>query len=69
MCIRDRLMGAVVLNSMKDILKEYWITDPGVSTALVVGAGIILVVAGLIAAYVPAKRASRIKPIVALRDE
>ena len=62
-------MGAVVLDSMKDTLKEYWITDPGVSTALVVGAGILLVIAGLIAAYVPAKRASRIKPIVALRDE
>ena len=63
------LMGAVVLDSMKDTLKEYWITDPGVSTTLVVGAGILLVIAGLIAAYVPAKRASRIKPIVALRDE
>ena len=62
-------MGAVVLDSMKDTLKEYWITDPGVSTTLVVGAGILLVIAGLIAAYVPAKRASRIKPIVALRDE
>ena len=63
------LMGAVVLDSMKDTLKEYWITEPGVSTTLVVGAGILLVIAGLIAAYVPAKRASRIKPIVALRDE
>ena len=63
------IMGSFVLDSMKDTLKEYWITDPGVSTTLVVGAGILLVIAGLIAAYVPAKRASRIKPIVALRDE
>jgi len=37
------------------------------STAI--AATLILIVFGAIAGYIPAKRASRIKPIVALRDE
>ena len=63
------IAGSVILDSMKDTLKEYFITDPGVSTSLVIGATITLIIAGTIAAYLPAKRASGIKPIVALRDE
>lgn len=61
------LLGGVVLNSFD--LEDYWITDPGVSTSLVVAATFTLILAGLIAAYVPANRAANIKPIVALRDE
>mgnify|MGYP003965215347 CR=1 FL=1 len=63
------IAGSVILDSMEETLKEYWITDPGVSTSLVIGATITLIIAGTIAAYLPAKRASEIKPIVALRDE
>ena len=61
------LLGGAFLNSFD--LEDYWITDPGVSTSLVVGATFTLILAGLIAAYVPANRAASIKPIVALRDE
>ena len=61
------LLGGAVLNSFD--LEDYWITDPGVSTSLVIGATFTLILAGLIAAYVPANRAASIKPIVALRDE
>ncbi len=61
--------GSVILTSMEETLKEYFIKDPGVSTSLVVGATITLVIAGTIAAWVPANRASLIKPIDALRDE
>ena len=61
------LIGGVVLNSFN--LEDYWITDPGVSTSLVLAATITLVIAGTLAGYIPAKRAASIKPIVALRDE
>ena len=36
---------------------------------IAVSATIVLVLAGVIAGYVPAKRASKIKPIVALRND
>jgi putative ABC transport system permease protein len=32
-------------------------------------ATIVLIIFGAVAGYIPAKRAARIKPIVALRDE
>ena len=63
------IAGSLILDSMKDTLKEYFITDPGVSTLLVVLATITLVIAGTFAAWLPANRASLIKPIDALRDE
>ena len=43
--------------------------NPTVDFGVAVSATILLVVAGTIAGYIPAKRAASIKPIVALRDE
>lgn len=63
------LIGMGVLELIGDSLKNYFITDPSVSTSLIVTATIILIIAGAIAGYLPAKRAASIKPIVALRDE
>ena len=63
------LIGVGVLELVEPMLKEYFIKDPGVSNSLVIGATITLVLAGAIAGYLPAKKASRIKPIVALRND
>ncbi|WP_034042911.1 ABC transporter permease [Wocania ichthyoenteri] len=63
------ILGIGVLELVEPSLEEYFIKDPGVSNSLVIGATITLVTAGAIAGYLPAKKASRIKPIVALRND
>ena len=63
------LIGVGVLNWAGPSLKTYFITNPSVSQSLVIAATLTLITAGAIAGYLPAKKASNIKPIVALRDE
>ena len=61
--------GIILLNSVDTGLHEYFITRPGVNIGLAITATIVLIVFGVVAGYIPAKRAAQIKPIVALRDE
>jgi putative ABC transport system permease protein len=63
------LLGVGTLELVGPSLKDYFIKDPGVSNSLVIGATVTLIAAGAIAGYLPAKKASRIKPIVALRND
>jgi len=63
------LLGVGVLEWVGPSLKDYFIKDPGVSNTLVIGATLTLIIAGAIAGYLPAKKASQIKPIVALRND
>lgn len=63
------LIGVFTLKAIGKSLEKYWILNPSVETYVVVGATIVLVIAGTIAGYIPAKRAASIKPIVALNDE
>jgi len=63
------LLGVFALKAIGDGLEDYFIVNPSVETYVVVGATIILIIAGTIAGYIPAKRAASIKPIVALNDE
>ncbi len=63
------LLGIGIIELIGPSLETYFIKDPGVKRSLVVGATITLIIAGGIAGYLPAKKASRIKPIVALRND
>ncbi|WP_289061539.1 ABC transporter permease [uncultured Zobellia sp.] len=63
------LVGVAILSSMGEKLKDFFITNPYIDTGIAVSATIVLIIFGAIAGYVPARRAARIKPIVALRDE
>ncbi len=63
------LAGVGVLEWVGPSLKSYFITNPSVSQSLVIAATFTLIAAGTLAGYVPAKKASKIKPIVALRDD
>ena len=63
------VIGMFILNSVGVSLEDFFIKNPYVGTGTVISATIALIIAGAIAGYIPARRAARIKPIVALRDE
>ncbi|MBM7419157.1 MULTISPECIES: ABC transporter permease [Chryseobacterium] len=62
-------LGVLALNLIGDNLEEYFIKNPSVGWFEIIAAFIALVFSGLIAGFVPAYRASKIKPIEALRTE
>lgn len=62
------LAGVGTLALIGDSLEDYFIINPYIGTTTAVGATLILVVFGAIAGYIPARRAAKIKPIIALRD-
>lgn len=62
-------LGVLSLALIGDSLEKYFIKDPNVGWGLIIVAFVCLVVAGLIAGFVPAYRASKIRPIEALRSE
>ena len=63
------LAGVGTLALIGDSLEEFFIINPYISTGTAVAATITLILFGAIAGYIPARRAAKIKPIVALRDE
>ena len=62
-------VGIIFLNTIDKGLQEYFITRPEVGLGTALFATLVLIIFGVIAGYIPAKRAAEIKPIVALNDE
>lgn len=63
------VLGVVTLNNLGNSLEDYFIKNPYVDINTALMATFILILFGGIAGYLPALRAARIKPIIALRDE
>lgn len=63
------LLGVALLGSLGETLENFFIKNPYIDPAFALAATLVLIVFGAIAGYIPARRAARIKPIVALRDE
>ena len=63
------IVGIIFLNTIDKGLQEYFITRPEVGLGTALFATLVLIIFGVIAGYIPAKRAAEIKPIVALNDE
>lgn len=62
-------LGVLSLNLIGDSLEKYFIKDPSVGWGIIIMAFVSLVFSGLVAGFVPAYRAAKIKPIEALRAE
>lgn len=61
--------GVFTLKMIGDSLEAYFILNPSVGWGLIATAFFCLIFAGAIAGFIPAYRASKIKPIEALRTE
>lgn len=63
------VIATFLVNNIEDDLKDYFIVQPNIEPYVLLMASVILLIAGLLAGWIPAKRASKIKPIVALRND
>lgn len=63
------IIGVGILELVGPSLEKFFILNPGVSQPVVIGATLTLIIAGLIAGYLPAKKAASIKPVVALNSD
>ena len=63
------ISSLILLEFVGPLIETDFISNPSVDFGVAITTVIILVVAGAVAGFFPAYRASNIKPIVALRDE
>ena len=63
------IFSLILLEIVGPLIETEYIRNPSVDFGVAITTVIILIVAGALAGFFPARRASKIKPIVALRDE
>ncbi|MDO5654572.1 MAG: ABC transporter permease [Flavobacteriaceae bacterium] len=62
------VVAVLLTNAIQDSLVDYLIYDPRVEPIRIVMAALVLFFAGIMAGFIPARRASKIKPIEALNE-
>ena len=63
------VLGIGLLELVSPHIQTEFFRNPDANLGVAVSATVVLIIAGIIAGYVPAKRAASIKPVEALRDE
>jgi putative ABC transport system permease protein len=63
------LAGVGLLEGLGPYMASDFFANPEVNVDIAIGTTIVLVIAGGLAGFFPARRAAKIKPVVALRDE
>lgn len=63
------ILGLVLLENLGPLIDTEFIKNPEVNLNIAVTTLVLLVFAGALAGFFPARKAAKIKPIVALRDE
>jgi len=61
--------GVGLLELLAPLIQTPFIRDPSANFGIAISATFVLIVAGAVAGFVPARRAAAIKPVIALRDE
>lgn len=63
------ILGLLLLEAVGSAIQTEFIANPEVNLNVAISTVIVLVFAGAVAGFFPARRGAKIKPIVALRDE
>ncbi len=63
------VMGVGILELINPHIQTEFFRNPEVNLKVAISATIVLIVAGMLAGFFPARRAARVKPVEALRDE
>ena len=63
------VLGVGLLELISKNIDTPFFRQPEVNIQIAIGATVLLVVAGALAGFIPARRAASIRPIEALRDE
>ncbi|MBN2174052.1 MAG: ABC transporter permease [Bacteroidales bacterium] len=63
------VLGVGLLEMISPHIQTEFFRNPDANLSVAVGATIVLILAGMIAGFIPARKAAAIKPVEALRDE
>jgi putative ABC transport system permease protein len=63
------VVGVALLEAISPMVDTQFFQHPSADIGVAIRATIVLIIAGAIAGFIPARKAASIKPVIALRDE